>query len=292
MNPRMLALIASLALAGCGALTQRDDVASDPTALLAQRENALGLSLAKAGRYGEAVSFFEAAIVLEPRAAYLHNNLGYAHLRRGALEQAVAELEEAMRLDPVHPQAVANLAEARAALTRQAHAHAAAAPAPMPPAAPHPEPMARKEEATSDLRLVELGPQIYELAAVVPPRPAPVPAAPAPAPVALAPADSAPAPTRQYHLEVANGNGVRGMARRVATSLVERGLVHARITNDKPFNKAETEVYYRPGYEAQAREVAAKLTGKARLIAGRPLPSGVDVRVVLGGDRRPVQYIL
>ena len=279
MALRLLALLASLTLAACGGLSPRDDPAAAQRPSLARDHNALGVSLAAAGRYGEAVSQFEAALALEPRAAYLHNNLGFAHLQRGALEQALAELEAATRLDPAHPQAVYNLAVARAALKRQQVAKAAVTPA-RTPAAPRPEPVARKEEATADLRLVELAPHVYELAAVVPPRP-----------VAVAPAPAAPA--RRYKLEVSNGNGVRGMAHRLASRLAGLGLGHARTTNDKPFNKRLTQVSYRPGFEHEARRIAAILGVEVRAEQGRG--AGVDVRVVLGADRRPVtfaQYML
>jgi len=285
MNWKLLALLASLLLAACGGLAPREDAGPEARAkakaALAQRENSLGLSLAASGRYGEAVSYFEAAVTLEPGAAYLHNNLGFAHLRRGAPEQAVAELEEATRLDPAHPQAVANLAAARAALERQRKSErAAAAPLPAAPsaAAPHREPAALNQTTGEVLRLVELAPSVYELASVAPPHPAPVPAA-------AAPVAAAPARTRPYKLEVSNGNGVRGMARRVAIHLAEIGLGGARTTNDKPFNKRATEVHFRRGFEQQARDLAAELPG-ATVIAGKALPAGIDVRVVLGGDRR------
>jgi len=294
MNWKLLALVASILLAGCGGLAPREDAAPEAKArakaALAERENALGLSRAASGRYGEAVSYFEAAVTLQPDAAYLHNNLGFAHLRRGALEQAVAELEEATRLDPAHPQAVANLAAARDALERQRRSERAAAArvpaAPSAPSAPHPQPAALNETTGEALRLVELAPSVYELAAVAPPRPAPVPAA-------VAPVAAAPAPTRPYKLEVSNGNGVRGMAHRVATRLAGLGLGRARTTNDKPFNKRLTEVSYRPGFEREARRIAALLGADVRIEQGSS--AGVDVRVVLGADRRPVtfaQYIL
>ncbi|HXR59441.1 MAG TPA: tetratricopeptide repeat protein, partial [Burkholderiales bacterium] len=152
MNLKTLALIASLVLAGCGGLSPRDGAASLSPPLLAQRQNERGLVLAASGRYGEAASQFQAAIALEPRAAYLHNNLGFAHLQRGALEQAVAEFEEATRLDPAHPQAVVNLANARAALERRQAVAAQPRTPPAAPKAPNQDAAAPKEQARPDLR--------------------------------------------------------------------------------------------------------------------------------------------
>ena len=281
MTLRTLVLMVSLALAGCGALAPRERAPLAQPATLAERHNSLGLALAASGRYGEAVAQFRAAVALEPGAAYLRNNLGFAHLRRGASEEAVSALEEAARLDPAHPQAVVNLAAARAALARSQ-----AARAPVVPPAPVPVAQENGNDAKSDLRLVQVAPHVYELASDVPPAVAARAVVP-PAVVHAAPAvPVAAAPQRRYKLEVSNGNGVRGMARRVALHLAETGLSGARTTNDKPFNKPTTEVHYRPGFEQAAKEVAAQVPGGARVIGGRALPNGIDVRIVLGSDRR------
>jgi tetratricopeptide (TPR) repeat protein len=251
MKTKILVLSVAAALAGCSAFNRREDAAAAQPPTLAEAHNALGLSLAAAGRMGEAVAQFQAAVALAPGSAYLHNNLGFAQLSRGAPEQAIPALQQSLRLNPAHPEALYNLALAQRTLTAR----------PVPFAA------AEKPEVS------------------VPP----VAAAPVQTPTVQAPpAPAAPLPVtemRPYKLEVSNGNGIRGAARQLATWLAAEGLRGARVTNDRPFDKPATEVHYRAGYEAEGARVAALLPQAPSALPGKTLPAGIDVRVVLGGDR-------
>lgn len=89
-------------------------------------------------------------------------------------------------------------------------------------------------------------------------------------------------------VEVSNGNGVRGMARRVGASLRADGANVVRLTNAAAFDVAETEVRHRPGAEDAARELAAWLPLlSVRLVATDALAPQVDARIVLGKDLVP-----
>jgi Flp pilus assembly protein TadD len=55
-----------------------------------------------AGRYGEAVRLLGDALGRDPASAETHNLLGFAHRKRGDLEQAFHHYREALRLDPTH----------------------------------------------------------------------------------------------------------------------------------------------------------------------------------------------
>ena len=83
-------------------------------------------------------------------------------------------------------------------------------------------------------------------------------------------------------LEVANGNGVKGMARKVAAYLSGRGYRTTGVYDLRPFDKAETRIEYRRGYEAQARKLQSVLPGKAALAESDKLRG--EVRLVLGHD--------
>ena len=215
--------------------------------LLVEAYNGLGMALAAQRRYDEAIREFQAAVTLAPHAAHLHNNLGYAYLLSGAAEEAVKALEEARRLDPAHEKSRENLRIAQAKL----------ASAPTRPAA----------EPGASLSLVEVAPQVFELKA----------------PATYRKIEAAPLP-RSFRLEVSNGNGVLGLAKQTAARLASAGLRTARLTNQRPFAQARTELQYREGYAAEAAELAGKLEHPARLVPSNHLARGVDVRLVLGKD--------
>jgi hypothetical protein len=83
-------------------------------------------------------------------------------------------------------------------------------------------------------------------------------------------------------LGVANGNGVNGMARKVAHYLSELGYKTARIFNLRPFNKAVTQIEYRKGYEAEALKLGSLLPVKVAYSESNQIHG--DVRLVLGHD--------
>jgi tetratricopeptide (TPR) repeat protein len=244
----------------------REALRRDP--LLVDAYTALGMVLAGQGRYGDAIRQFQAAVVLAPKSASAHNNLGYAYLLDGAHQQAIRSLEEATRLDPQHAKSQENLRTAQAKL-------AAARPAPTPLASATPPAAAE----TSALALVEVAPGIFELKVRTPQRE--IEARPLP------PLPSKQSQSRSYTLEVSNGNGVSGLARRVAGWLAGAGIATARLTNQRPFVQRLTEVQYRDGYAAEAARLAGKLEHPARLVPSRSLADGVDLRLVLGKDLLP-----
>lgn len=253
-----VAVACALFMAGCAVAPQK----SNTSPLIGTYTDA-GIALAAQRRYGEAIRQFQAAVIAAPHAAYVYNNLGYAYLLSGANRQAIEALEEATRLDPGNEKARANLRIAQAKLA----AVTAMAPAPQrvrPAVPPATEPVA-------GLALVEVAPQIFELRPAVSARKGET----------VPEAEAFPS---AFALEVANGNGVRGLAKRVAADLASAGVRATRLTNQRPFKQARTEVQYREGYAAQAAELAGKLEHPALLVPSNRLGRGVDVRLVLGND--------
>ena len=133
-----------------------------------------------------------------------------------------------------------------------------------------------------DTNLVEVAPQVFEL------RTSPkrqqfekIEAVPLP----LLPAQQTRASsTPSFKLEVSNGNGVLGLAKRVAGRLVDTGVRTARLTNQLPFNRPTTEIQYRAGYAAAAAALASKLQHPVQIKPKHDLASHIDVRLVLGKD--------
>jgi len=87
---------------------------------------------------------------------------------------------------------------------------------------------------------------------------------------------------------VANASGVSGAAGRVTTQLKDKGYTTLPATNAKQTGLATTTVYYQPGYEAQAGQVAQSLgvTTPAAIPSPPPVASlgDADVVVVVGKD--------
>ena len=237
---------------------------------LVEARNALGVMLSTQGRYNEAIVEFHAAIELAPDRAYLHNNLGYAELLRGAPAAAQAALEIADRLEPGQARTQRNLQAARLGAQREAPRTRAPVVAPLPPAAPP------RLLPTAPTRLnpgvVEVAPQVFELQLAA-----------ATVTVARAQAPASDPAGKAFGLEVANGNGITGMAKRVSAALRRVGIRTARLTNQRPFNQALTQIQYRGNYAAEAARLGKELKSSA-LVLNDQLPAGVHVKLVLGRD--------
>jgi tetratricopeptide (TPR) repeat protein len=242
----------------------REALAQD--ASLADAHNGMGVIHAAQGRFDDAIAEFRAAIALAPLAAHLRNNLGYALLLKSDAA-AVAALEEALRLDPGNERAQHNLRLAKPSNTAPEAERASEPAAPAQPAPP-------LAIVTSNATLAAVAPGVYELRSAAPPA-----SEPATGPRA--------APERRpYNLEVSNGNGAPGMARRVAGFLSRHDFAARRLTNAASFRAPATVVEYRTGYRAEAMAMAAVLPTAVALVESQALRSDVDVRLVLGRDVR------
>lgn len=103
--------------------------------------------------------------------------------------------------------------------------------------------------------------------------------------VTPAPLVAAPQPRdRPFRFDVANGNGITGMAQKMRDVLAHRGIVAARVSNRKPFDKKNTEIFYVAGYEKEAERVRSALAENVTLTAVPSLAGMQDVQLVLGQD--------
>jgi Flp pilus assembly protein TadD len=84
---------------------------------MADAQNTLGTVLYALGRVDAARDRFAKAAALKPAAAYVQNNLCFAALAGGALEQALMACDEALRLSPDLQTAQRNRERVEAALT-------------------------------------------------------------------------------------------------------------------------------------------------------------------------------
>lgn len=85
-------------------------------------------------------------------------------------------------------------------------------------------------------------------------------------------------------IEVANGNGVTGMARAMRTRLGAEGVRVTRVTNAKPYDKRRTLIVCTEARQPQAAALAKELAVSPRFIVASTQHRNVDLRLVLGAD--------
>ena len=279
--------------------------------------NTLAVMQARKGHYGAAERLIRQALILSPKSAYLYNNLGYVELLRGDLAMARQNFEFARELNPRDGRAQANLQTADAKLAAASAQHTAAPPsvdtagtashrglAVPNSAATTEQPLAATAAKAlvvsaeiaitkptagisilqagtpqDSMALVKVSPNIYELRwkPAASQSLAAVPESAHDVPVAM--------PQRIVGLEVSNGNGVTGMAYRVARYLHEHANAPmARLTNLKPYTQSVSEIRYRPGMLDAALAVNHGLPETLQLVEDPKLTHGTNVRVVLGHD--------
>lgn len=85
-------------------------------------------------------------------------------------------------------------------------------------------------------------------------------------------------------IEVANGNGVNGMAKRVSKVLGQQGIAVSLLTNEQPYKQQATKIQYRLGYVQTAMRLKNAMQGHAVLDSSPNLSGNSDVRLVLGKD--------
>ena len=241
-------------------------VAADGT--LVEARNRLAMSYAMLGRHEEAIRQLEVAARAAPEAAHVYSNLGYVHYLKGNYAEAASALQRAVALDPANRRALNNLGMVYAQLGEEAKARSTFAQAAVTQPATASRPMLVPEESHS--QVVQVAPNVYELR----PKPAPV------AVVILQ--DHALEP--RARVEVSNGNGVSGMAKRVGSYLKESGFAATRLTNHPGFDMTATRVEYRSGHEAEARQVAAVMPHRIEVVLSTNLRRDIGMRLVLGKD--------
>lgn len=268
--------------------------------------NNLGYLLLRQGRLDDAVVSLDRALGLDPANTRARDNLETAYSRMVAMDgrnatpplatQGVPAPEPVARAVPVALPAPAISAVAiEAAPNPSPVATAAVTPAATTATVtPEPTSPAPIQAAQGGLEMAQVGANVYELRQPVAPK-ATVPVAVTPVlptTAAIAAAALAPVtPSRQMRLEVANGNGVEGLAGRTSRFLQKVGYPTARLTNQKPFVQPMTEIQYRPGYEEQANNLQRVFAGKGVLAEAKGLRSDIQVRVVLGQNLRTTEQL-
>lgn len=259
----------------------------------AEALSSLGVIDAQRGQVAQAIDHFRRALALQPRAGHLHNNLGYALLLAGRLEEAEQALALAEEFNPA-----STVTRQNRELLAQARQRSAVAVMAVE------QPASAGTETTPQSRLEQVASQVYVLHDPAPPQapaqvavdrrqapPLPVsppvaaasPAQPVVLPVAVHPREEE-ASLRGVRLEVSNGVGIRHMARRTADRLAPTGVVAARLTNLPGYRQVQTEIQFGNGQHAAAAALAQRLPQAPALTAVPRLERNIQVKLVLGRD--------
>lgn len=253
-------------------------IARDPRQLDAR--NAAAAIHAQQGRLAQAREMLEAVTHDYPALALAYNNLGYVAYLQGDYADARAQFDKALALDGDNARARNNRALVLAGIAARAR-DGAAAGATSDASARTPAGAAAAGDAPARLELVQLKPNVYALQVAAPTEPD------APAAVAVAPAAAqapAAAASKASRVEIANGNGIGGMARRIGKLLSARGILVARLSNERPYRQRATTIEFRPGYAAQAEALKLALRGNVALVEANIASPRADLRLVLGKD--------
>ena len=242
--------------------------ARDPRAPLPRM--AAAVIHAQQGRLAQARAMLLAVCADHPALVQPLNNLGYVYYLQGDYAAAADAFRAVLALQPGNERALNNLQLAEGGGLRGAAPAAVLAAAPQAAPAPAAAPAAM-EPAAGGLRLVQSAPNVYELRQVQAAAPAPE----------LAPAT--PAVRKDLRLEIANGNGATGLAKRFRDALAAQGHRTARLTNAKPFGQPKTRIEFRPGFETEAQGLRLAVGGKAVLAPAAPQATA-DLRLLLGKD--------
>lgn len=269
--------------------------------------NGLAATYDRMGRFDLADRYYARALDVAPDDPQTLNNAGYSRYLRGDPAAAVALLRRAARQDAASPVIVANLAVANKARATADAARTTAIAAADDAVAPAPRPrMLVERSATGVHTLAVAAPEFLaaarkagvdpKLAAVRgrPPRADDPPPFPTGQRIALATlrqvaAEPArldePKPARRAvscRLEVSNGTGRQRMATRMRTFLRRAGTDVGCLTNAADFTWEKSVIAYRPGFEAEARALAAKLSVPLAVEAAPDQAN--DLRLLLGRD--------
>ncbi|GAB3545553.1 hypothetical protein GCM10027343_22130 [Noviherbaspirillum agri] len=272
----------------------------------AHLHNNLGYLYQQIGRTEEAVSAYREAFRLDPENVRIRNNLAALScedkgecMAAGAGPLAAA-LQPGVRPAPPLGESVPTAQMAPTspgAVPVPASAAAPVAQEPAPVLAPaavvvsevaQTAPVVPSPSMAPTVQLANVGPNVWEL------RPIDTKAAQVSS-VPLIPLASSPQPqardlsvqpvrTAAGRVEVANGNGVRGLAKRVGSYLREQGYAAPRLTNHQTFAQRRTEIQYVAGAEALAHQIEQSFGQPARLVLVVSLERQAPVRVVLGKD--------
>lgn len=270
--------------------------------------NGLAVSYSLYGQHELALQYLRQALQRSPKAAHLHNNLGYVQMTLGQIGEAAAAFEQALRLDPENRWARGNVAvfyekmglndaamltallestPARAGVPLATRTQAMGASSDTMPAAVAVATFKKQETQhnthNAGVPLVQIAPNVFEFRMSKNDPPMAIPAGGSISGISASQEARIP-DSEDIRIEVSNGSGAAGMARQVSDFLQEHGLPKARLTDSQPFRQIQTEIHYRPGNYVLARQISQMMPKQIPMMESYNLRRDIQVRILLGKD--------
>lgn len=231
-------------------------IKTDPNNIKAY--NGLAVSYDGMGMYKAAQRVYGAALARHPDEAYLHNNIGCSHLLQDDPAKALASFTRARQLDREN-----NRIRNNRALVL----------------------------AKSKMNNKPTGPVIFEAETGRPSAKKALAAGP-PQKKVRQEGVSCLEERKAFRVEVANGNGIRGMAGRSAAYFRKKGITVKHVTNAEHFKFQQSLIVYKEGFLREAYLVAAMIPGFQEM---KKIPADarqrVDVKVILGRDTAQTGFL-
>lgn len=259
--------------------------------------NNLGYTYLIQGNADAAVAEFKKASALNIGSSRVHNNLGMAYLVKGDAKKAGEELE----IGGGKAWAVYNMAQwyYQNDMFYEAREHFAKA-LEMNPALVEAQKgleasdtLYRISQAISGKEQARCGPITADKAVDIPgPLPRKLETAevkkPVPSRIEAAKRVDSLKWLQNVEIEIANGNGVRHMAKNMASYLKKRGVKVVRLSNADRFNYQKARITYSKEYSAAAKALAAKIPQiKDVRMADSRQNSNAKIKIILGKDLIP-----
>jgi len=270
---------------------------------LAHVHNNLGYTFYLEGHYADAVAAFEDAIALEPNNPRALNNLLLAQKKLGAPERPQLALADAAVLDlPKVPPEAANTSSAEEArLPALTSGESVRLEAPTQGASVALDTTTQTATGTSIVDTAQnvVAPVVTLLAAAADrlDQAFETMASATLQVLSVTPVSNAMfsvrslsedgseiPPGKAFNFEIANGNGIADLAKKVADTLTHDGLPTPRLSNLKPYQQSRTVIRYRDGFYFDAARVGSKLSEAPLIVLDPQLRKNTDVLLVLGKD--------
>ena len=98
---------------------------------------------------------------------------------------------------------------------------------------------------------------------------------------------------KRFGIEVSNGNGTTGMARKMGDYLKTRGWEVSRLTNANHFNHRVSKIYYQAGYQEAANHLAGQLPAFDGMEETKRFDRpDIKIKLLIGKDQVPYQTSL
>jgi tetratricopeptide (TPR) repeat protein len=97
----------------------------------------------------------------------------------------------------------------------------------------------------------------------------------------------------EVEIEISNGNGVNGMAKRLGNYLRKKGFKVTRLTNANCFNHAKTKIFYYNGYIQDVHRLLQEIRGHqdiSHVIELKHL--GNRIKILIGKDMTPFDEVI